>query len=72
MLLFKLIIIILFLFAAGSLFSALFFLNKDKGESTRTLTMLKVRIGLSVLIFILLIIGFSTGLLQPHGIVPPH
>jgi len=65
------IIVVLFLFAIiGSLFSGLFFLMKDKGASERTVKALTVRVSLSVLLFILLIIGFATGLLQPHGAIP--
>ncbi len=65
------IIVVLFLFAIiGSLFSGLFFLMKDKGASERTVKALTLRVSLSVLLFILLIIGFATGLLQPHGVYP--
>ena len=65
------IIVILFLLAiVGSLFSGLFFLMKDKGTSERTVRALTVRFSLSVLLFILLMIGFATGLLQPHGAIP--
>jgi hypothetical protein len=65
------IIVVLFLLAiVGSLFSGLFFLMKDKGTSERTVRALTVRVSLSVLLFILLMIGFATGLLQPHGALP--
>jgi len=65
------IIVVLFLFAIiGSLFSGLFFLMKDKGASERTVKALTIRVSLSVLLFILLMIGFATGLLQPHGAIP--
>jgi hypothetical protein len=65
------VIIVLFLFAIiGSLFSGLFFLMKDKGASERTVKALTVRVSLSVLLFILLMIGFATGVLQPHGAIP--
>ena len=65
------IIVVVFLFAIiGSLFSGLFFLMKDKGASERTVKALTVRVSLSVLLFILLMIGFATGLLQPHGVTP--
>ena len=65
------VIIVLFLFAIiGSLFSGLFFQMKDKGTSERTVRALTVRVSLSVLLFILLMIGFATGVLQPHGIHP--
>jgi uncharacterized iron-regulated membrane protein len=65
------VIIVLFLFAIiGSLFSGLFFLMKDKGTSERTVRALTVRVSLSVLLFILLMIAFATGVLQPHGVYP--
>ncbi len=65
------IIIVLFLFIIiGSLFSGLFYLVKDKGSSERTVRALTVRISLSVLLFVLLMVGYATGLLQPHGVTP--
>jgi hypothetical protein len=65
------IIVVLFLFIIiGSLFSGLYYLVKDKGTSERTVRALTLRISLSVLLFILLMIGYATGLLQPHGVVP--
>ena len=66
----KIIIILFLFFIVGSLFSGLYYLIKDKGTSERTVRALTVRISLSVLLFILLIIGYATGLLQPHGVVP--
>ncbi|MGB5472694.1 MAG: twin transmembrane helix small protein [Gammaproteobacteria bacterium] len=63
------IIVVLFLFIIiGSLFSGLFYLVKDKGTSERTVRALTVRISLSVLLFVLLMLGYATGLLQPHGV----
>ena len=63
------IIIVLFLFIIiGSLFSGLFYLVRDKGTSERTVRALTVRISLSVLLFVLLMIGYATGVLQPHGL----
>jgi hypothetical protein len=63
------IVIVLFLvLIVGSLFSSLFYLIRDKGASERTVRALTVRISLSVLLFILLMLGYATGLLHPHGI----
>ncbi len=64
----KIIIVLFLLLIIGSLFSGLFYLVKDKGTSERTVRALTVRISLSVLLFILLMLGYATGLLQPHGI----
>jgi hypothetical protein len=45
---------------------ALFSLIKSKPESTRTVKALTVRIALSILLIILLMIGFQYGLITPH------
>ena len=64
----KAIIILVLFIIIGSLFSGLFYLIRDKGTSERTVRALTVRISLSVILFILLMIGYATGLLQPHGV----
>lgn len=65
---FKTIFLILFVLIIISLFSSLFFLVKDKGNKKRVVNALKVRIGLSVLLFIILIFMYMNGYIQPHGI----
>ena len=63
----KALIVIALLFIVASLFSALFFLTKDKGTgSHRTAKALTVRICLSFLLFIFLLVGYSLGLLGHH------
>ncbi len=64
----KILIIIMLLLIAGSLFSALFYLMK--GEPTdRTVKALTWRISLSLALFLLLMLGFYTGIIgQPN----PH
>lgn len=64
----KILVVVILFTIIGSLFSGLFFLIRDKGASDRTVRALTVRISLSVLLFILLMIGYATGLLQPHGV----
>lgn len=68
--LFKLLIFVLLIAIFFSLTGGLFFLAKDQGKTKRTMYSLTVRVVLSVCLFILLIIGFMTGLLQPHGMLP--
>ncbi len=58
---FKLIVILLLFGVVGSLFSGLFFLYRDRGASVRTAQALTLRIGLSILIFVLLLVGFRLG-----------
>jgi len=66
---FSKIIVVLFLIAIlASLGSGLFYLVTDKGSSDRTVRALTVRIALSIVLFLLLMLGYLTGLLQPHGV----
>ena len=66
------IVIVILLVIVGSLFSGLFFMLKDHGQSNRALKALTVRITLSLLLFALLMIGYWTGLLHPHGLILQH
>ncbi|MBM0104161.1 twin transmembrane helix small protein [Steroidobacter sp. S1-65] len=50
-----------------SLASGLFFLVYDKGESKKMVNALSVRVGLSVLLFLLLLLAWSQGMIKPHG-----
>jgi len=63
------VLILLFLAAIiYNLGAGLYFMMTDKGNSDRTLKALTRRIGLSVLLIVLVIIGIWTGLIKPHGI----
>lgn len=66
----KSLIILVLLAILFSLFSGMIFMVKDKGQSERTVKALTVRIALSVVLFILLMVAFATGLIHPHGINP--
>tara|TARA_Y100001934_G_C12145065_1_gene674492 strand:- start:547 stop:771 length:225 start_codon:yes stop_codon:yes gene_type:complete len=66
----KVIIVIIFLSILASLFSALFYMVKDRGENSRTLKALSFRIGISVGLFILLLVLWKLGIIEPHGIQP--
>jgi glycerol uptake facilitator-like aquaporin len=60
----KVAILLLLLFIIVSLFSALFYLGKDKGSNNRTAKALTLRIGLSIFLFIMLMVGYYTGLIS--------
>jgi branched-subunit amino acid transport protein AzlD len=65
------LLIILFLFAIiFVLFRGLYYMVKDQGKTKKTVNSLTWRIGLSVMLIILLIIGASFGYIQPHGVQP--
>ena len=66
----KIFIIATLLAILGSLASGLIYLIKDNGRSTRTAKALTVRIGLSVFLFLMLMLGIFTGVIKPHGIYP--
>jgi hypothetical protein len=59
----KIAIILALLMIVFSLFSALFYLGKDKGSGERTVRALTIRITLSILLFVLLITGNYFGLI---------
>ena len=63
----KIFIVVALIVIVGSLFSALFYLMKDKGTSTRTARALTIRISLSIILFALLMLGYFFGVIgQPH------
>ncbi len=58
------IVVILFLVVIlASLGSALYYMVKDRGTTQRTAKALTIRIVLSIALFLMLIIGFQTGLI---------
>jgi hypothetical protein len=62
-------IIVLFLFSiVFALASALYFLIKDTGNSTRIVKALTWRIGLSFFLFLLLMVLYWCGVIEPHSV----
>ncbi len=68
---YKIILVVIFISILISLASGVFFLIKDPSNSNRVARALTVRVILSVTLFLLLIYGFSAGLLKPHGLMLP-
>lgn len=72
----KIFIVLVLLAILASLASGLIFMIKDHGQSERTVKALTLRIGLSVFLFAMLMLGIFTGVIKPHGIYPsapaPH
>ena len=58
----KIVVIVFVLLILGSLASALFFLVNDRGQSKRTVRALALRVGLSVILFLMLMAGYYFGL----------
>ena len=62
-------LVLLFLVViVASLGSALYYMIRDKGHSKRTLNALTVRIALSIVLFVLLMVGYATGLIPRSGL----
>ncbi|HET9484533.1 MAG TPA: twin transmembrane helix small protein [Xanthomonadales bacterium] len=64
----KLLIVAVFIAVLWNLGAALYYMMTDKGQSNRTVRSLSWRIGLSVGLILLVILGIATGIIEPHGI----
>lgn len=64
----KLIVWCLLIVILFSLGSALYFLVQDKGDTNRVVKALTWRIGLSIFLFILLLVAFWFGWITPHSL----
>lgn len=66
----KIIIITLLLVIISILFSGLIFLIRDKGKTNRPVQALSWRIGLSLSLFLFLLLAFKLHWIAPHDLVP--
>lgn len=64
----KIIVAIAFILILGSLASALFYLMRDQGKSNRTVKALAFRVGFSITLFVLVLVAWRLGYIQPTGI----
>jgi hypothetical protein len=64
----KTLVSVAFVLILASLGSALIFLMRDKGKSNRTVKALAFRVGFSIALFILILVAYSQGWIQPTGI----
>ena len=62
----KIIVFIAMMIILISLATGLVFLVRDEGKTKRTVTSLTVRIGVSLALFLFLILAFSLDWIQPH------
>lgn len=64
----KTLVAIAFILILASLGSALVFLMKDRGKSNRTVKALALRVGFSITLFVLILVAYSQGWIEPTGI----
>jgi hypothetical protein len=64
----KIFVAIAFVLIVASLGSALFYLMRDKGQSNNTVKALALRVGLSIALFISLLIAHWLGWVETSGL----
>ncbi len=64
MLFIKFIVLLLLGFVIVSLFTGLYYLVKDKGQTNRTVNALSVRIGLSIVAILIVVIAGAAGIID--------
>lgn len=64
----KLLIAAFLILIVYNLGAGLYYMLTDRSQSDRTVNALTRRIGLSVLLIVLVLIGIATGFIQPHGV----
>lgn len=64
---FKVLLVVLFFAAVISLFSGLFFILKDRGQSGRTVKALSLRVLFCVLLLVALAYGILSGVITPNN-----
>jgi hypothetical protein len=62
------IIAVAFVFILGSLGFALYFVLKDRGTTNRAVNALALRVGLSIALFLLILLSWHFGWIHPTGL----
>ena len=65
-----LLIVAFMIMIVWNLGAGLYYLLIDRGQTKRTVRALSWRIGLSVTLFALIVLGIWSGTIKPHGITP--
>lgn len=65
---YKVALVVMLFVVIFNLGQALYFMMTDKGKSNRTVWALTRRIGLSIVLIGMVVLGIWMGWLQPHGI----
>ena len=57
-----------FVLIIASLASALVFMMRDRGKTDRTVMALALRVGLSITLFVSILVAYRLGWIQPTGV----
>ncbi|RQS71982.1 twin transmembrane helix small protein [Burkholderia sp. Bp8963] len=63
-----LLVAVAFILIIGSLISALYFMNRDRGTTKRMVWSLAARVGLSITLFLALLLAYWLGWIEPTGL----
>jgi hypothetical protein len=66
--LYKILVIAVFIGILAALGSALYQLSRKGGDSKKMIRALAIRVGLSIALFLLLMILWYLGIITPHGL----
>jgi Protein of unknown function (DUF2909) len=64
----KFVVIVALLLIIASLATALYYLYHDRGQSTRMVKALAIRVGLSASLIIFLVVSYKLGWIGDHGL----
>jgi hypothetical protein len=64
----KIALVVMFLVVVFNLGQALYFMMTDKDDDRRTVWALTRRIGLSLVLIAMVIVGYKLGWIHPHGV----
>jgi hypothetical protein len=63
----KIIIVVALVAIVASLFSALYYMYRDRGQGTRMVRALALRVGLSICLVAFLVVAYRLGWIAPGG-----
>jgi hypothetical protein len=64
----KWVVLLAFVMIIGSLGSALFYMIRDKGQTSNTFKFLALRVGFSITLFAIILISYKMGWIETTGI----
>ena len=64
----KIVVVVALVAIIAALFSALFYLYRDRGHGTRMVTALAIRVALSASVVIFLLVSYKLGWIAPTGL----
>lgn len=64
----KVIIVLFLILILYNLGAGLYYMIVDKGQTKRTVNALTWRVGLSIALVVLVVLGIWSGVITPHGI----